>query len=299
LVELNDLFCGFAMPVTYVLYIDESGDTGLDKVKPGSPGGATEWLVLSGYLVAAEHDSKLVSWVQDVQAEIRNKRRNIHFNKLLPFKKSLICAALAKKDARCFLVMSNKRNVQGYQNKKLGEERSWLYWWLTRLLLERVTDHCERATPVKQRGIDKLRIVFSRRGGLSYDDLKSYLELLRYQSVNRLLYLTAGDLKWSMIDVKEILVLDHYQRAGLQLSDIIAGAFYESVECNRGAIEHCDPSYAKLLKPLVAGSAKGLVMNYGVKTMPNLWEMELRDEQKIIFEYFGYSPKGWRAKPLK
>jgi hypothetical protein len=63
----------------------------------------------------------------------------------------------------------------------------------------------------------------------------------------------------------------------------------------RGNIEDCDPSYAKLLKPLVAQSAKGYTLNYGIKTMPNLWEMELHDEQKVIFEYFGYSSKGWKA----
>jgi hypothetical protein len=287
------------MAVTFVAYIDESGDTGLSNVKPNSPSGATEWLILSAFLVAIQHDSKMVSWARDAQADFISKRRNLHFNKLLPFKKTLVCSSLAKKDAKCFLVMSNKPNIQNYKNKNLGEERAWLYWWLTRLLLERVTDYCERQTPVKQRGKDKLRIVFSRRGGLTYDDLRNYLDLLQYQSVNKILRLDAGDLKWSMIDTKEIEVLDHGEKAGLQLSDVIASAFYEAVERNRGEIENCDPSYAKLLKPLVPQSAGGNIISYGIKTMPNLWEMELQDEQKVIFEYFGYSPKGWKVPAKK
>jgi hypothetical protein len=42
------------MPVTFVAYIDESGDTGLDEVKkPDDPKGATEWLVLSAFLANA------------------------------------------------------------------------------------------------------------------------------------------------------------------------------------------------------------------------------------------------------
>jgi hypothetical protein len=32
----------------YVAYVDESGDPGLDTVKPIDPGGASEWLVVAG-----------------------------------------------------------------------------------------------------------------------------------------------------------------------------------------------------------------------------------------------------------
>ena len=284
------------MPITFVVYIDESGDTGLTSVKPNDPSGATEWLVLSAYLVAIQDDAKLVSRVQDVQTDFKSKRRNLHYNKLLPFKKTLVCSGLAKHGAKCFVVMSNKQNIEQYKNKNLGEEKAWLYWWLTRLLMERVTDYCERQTPKNQIGKDKLRIVFSRRGGLTYENLKEYLDLLHYQSVNKLLRLNVGDIKWSMIDTNEILVKDHAERAGLQLSDLVAGAFYEAVERNRGEIVNCDSSHAKHLMPLMAKSAKGYVLSYGIKTMPNLWEMELQDEQRAIFEYFGYSSKGWKKK---
>jgi Protein of unknown function (DUF3800) len=282
------------MPVTYVVYIDESGDTGLHNVKPNSPTGATEWLVLSAFLVKIENDSKMVSWVRDAQADFTNGRRDLHYNKLLPFKKTLVCGALAKKDARCFVALSNKPNIENYKNENLGSEKAWLYWWMTRLLLERVTEYCERHTPEKQRGINKLRIVFSRRGGLTYDDFKAYLDLLRYQSVNKLLRLNAGDIKWSMIDTKEILIRDHTERAGLQLADLIAGAFYEAVERNRGGAENCDPSYAKLLRPLMTLSGKGGIMGYSIKTMPSLWEMQLLPEQRAVFESYGYSKYGWK-----
>ena len=77
------------MPVTHVVYIDESGDTGLHNVKPNSPSGATEWLALSAFLIKIADDSKMVSWVHDIQADFTSKRRDLHYNKLLPFKKTL------------------------------------------------------------------------------------------------------------------------------------------------------------------------------------------------------------------
>src|ERR1035437_3100370 len=98
------------MPVTFVAYIDESGDTGLGTVKkPDDPRGATEWLVLSAFVVKIEHASRRVAWTQDVQVDFISKRTDLHFNELLPFKKTLVCNALAKKDAKCFVVMSNKK----------------------------------------------------------------------------------------------------------------------------------------------------------------------------------------------
>jgi hypothetical protein len=112
--------------------------------------------------------------------------------------------------------------------------------------------------------------------------------------------LSARDIKWSMIDTNEILIRDHKERAGLQVADVIAGAFYQAVERNRGEAENCDPSYARLLRPLIALSGKGKILGYGIKTMPNLWEMDLLTEQRASLEFYGYSQSGWRkvGRPL-
>jgi len=160
------------MPVTFVAYIDESGDTGLETVKkPDDPRGATEWLVLAAFVVKIEHDSKMVSWVQDVQADFTSKRDDLHFKKLLDFKKGLVCTALAKKDCKAFVVMSNKKNIEKYKNPRLDpSNKSWIYWFLARLLLEHVSEYCEEQIQVDRRDTDKLRIIFSRRGGLTYKD---------------------------------------------------------------------------------------------------------------------------------
>ena len=148
------------MTVKFVVYIDESGDTGLELVKP-NPGGATEWLVLSGLVVKIEDDSKLVPWISDLQANFTSKTPILHFNKLLSWKKSSVCAALARKPCTCFVVMSNKQNIEKYKNPKLDDDnKAWIYWWLSRLLLERVTQYCESQVPKDRIKQDKLRIVF-------------------------------------------------------------------------------------------------------------------------------------------
>ena len=215
-------------PVRFVAYIDESGDTGLQKVRPKSATGASEWLVLCCLLVRVEHDAALPQWVREIKGKFKNDQRpDLHFSDLLSVKKEIACTALAEKPCRLFVVMSNKQNIEGYRNRNLDDgNKAWIYWFLTRLLLERVTDFCDRWSPQEERGNATLRIIFSRRGGLRYIDFENYLRKLQRQSRAGMLILGAGDLRWSLIDYEEIRVLNHGERAGLQLADIGAGAFF-------------------------------------------------------------------------
>ena len=87
------------------------------------------------------------------------------------------------------------------------------------------------------------------------------------------------DLSWSVIDFDEIFVLDHKARAGLQLADMIAGAFFQAVERNRPA--DCEPEYAKLLKPRMALDRRGKVLGFGMKPMPHPHEMGLARKRRL------------------
>jgi Protein of unknown function (DUF3800) len=283
------------MTVTFVAYIDESGDTGIQTVRPIDTVGATEWLILSCFPVRAVNDAKAVTWIKDIQSKFKNvQSQHLHFADLLPFKKLIACKALATNPCRIFVVMSNKKNIRQYRNPNLDHRnKAWIYWWLARLLLERVTSFCERLVPIDDRGKQKLRIIFSRRGDLKYDDFRDYLRKLAAQSRYGELMLDSGDIKWSLIDFDEIFALDHASRAGLQLADIGAGAFFQAVERNRPMPVDCDPSYATALTPIAARDQYGRMLGFGIKTMPDLLSMTLTDDQKKVFEAFGQ--KNWQA----
>ena len=106
-----------------------------------------------------------------------------------------------------------------------------------------------------------------------------------------MLFIDQGDIEWSVIDLEEIFVLDHKDRAGLQLADIGASAFYQAVNQDRPG--DCDPQFAKLLSGIMAEKKAGHVLNYGIKTMPDLHKMGLKPKQREIFEFYGYSKEGW------
>jgi hypothetical protein len=283
------------LPIRFVAYIDESGDTGLENVKTiGSPSGATEWLVLSCFLVTMENDHKCLGWLREIKAKFKNVNSEfLHFKDLIPAKKKIACETINTKACRYFIVASNKRNIEGHRNDAAelvsGKGSAWLYWWLTRLLLERVTSFCEDRVSPGDRGLAKIQFVFSRRGGLRYIDFRNYLKRLHKQSILGRLHIGAGDLSWSVVDEDEILVLDSKQRAGLQLSDLCAGAFFQALELK----SNFDPQYAKLFRPRMAFDKHRNVIEFGVKTMPDLRRMSLASEQREIFEFYGFDPNRW------
>jgi hypothetical protein len=64
---------------------------------------------------------------------------------------------------------------------------------------------------------------------------------------------------------------------------------------NRGAETECNPSCAKLLKPLIAARSTGWTIGYGLKTMPIPSAMNLVESQKALFEYYGFPKTGWNS----
>ncbi|SFI95439.1 DUF3800 domain-containing protein [Methylobacterium brachiatum] len=285
-----------AFPYEYVAYIDEAGDPGLSRVKPNFTNGASEWLIVSAVVVARPRENEVGDWVRSMIGRLKNhQRKSIHFADLNAAKRSFVCADLANRPVRCFVVASNKKNMQGYKNpfaEKISMDVNWFYCWLTRLLLERVTYWVEKQSISKFGEPRKIRLEYSARGGLSYSQLSAYFELLRVKSGD--LKLPLGNLHWSSIDRDQVFIYPHEQRAGLQLADIVASAFFKACDVyDTGA---CDPQFAKLLSPRMArdpDKMSGRVCGFGVKLMPKWNLAKLLPEQQVIFNEYGYPGSQW------
>ncbi|MEI9994471.1 MAG: hypothetical protein WDM91_07750 [Rhizomicrobium sp.] len=107
------------MAIRFVAYIDESGDTGLENVKPSnSAAGATEWLILSCFVVKIENDHKCLGWVREIKSKFTNVNSEfLHYKDLIPAKKKIACETINEKACRFFVVVSNKKNIEGWKNQ--------------------------------------------------------------------------------------------------------------------------------------------------------------------------------------
>ncbi len=282
----------------YIAYIDESGDDGLRRVKPLDRNGASEWLVLSAVVIAATREKETVTWVKGIISQMRHhQRKGLHFKHLNAAKKRKVCTELAGLPVRCFVVASNKKNMRGYRNPfaEIIPSQNWFYCWLTRLLLERVTHFVEQRSNKDFGLVRKLKVEYSNRGGLSYAQMSAYYDWLRMKSSGKNLYLPLGDLSWSVMHRDLLEVHNHQDRAGLQLADIVAGAFFKA--CDVFDTGNCDPVFAKLLEPKMArypDTSDGQISGYGVKLMPNWRKAQLRNDQQEVFRFYGY-PRQWWA----
>lgn len=278
----------------YVAYIDESGDDGLRAVKPLSARGSSEWLVLSAVVIRAENQAKVPEWADSILSKFRYRQTSqIHFTDLNDAKKAAACLAVSKLDVRCFIVASNKKNMQGYSNPFAGKipSSNWFYCWLTRVLLERVTHFVAEKAAMEPSKPKHLRLEYSARGGLRYSQMNAYYEWMRLKKHNP--YLPWGKIRWEVMHPGLMHVYQHYEREGLQLADIVASAFFKA--CDKHDTGGCNPTFAKFLRPRMGRApdrSDGQISGYGVKLLPNMKTAQLDSDQAAIFKSFGY-PKQW------
>lgn len=278
----------------YVAYIDESGDPGLKRVKPLDRPGSSEWLIVSAVVMAAHREADVTPWAKELMVQMdSHQMRDIHFQKLTPARKLIACQSVASRPVRCFVVCSNKQNMKGWKNpfaEKIPSD-NWFYCWMTRLLLERVT-HWVRRRSVREYGsAQRVKLVFSERGGLSYTQLNAYYQWLRYKGDNQKLRL--GNIEYDTIHMNLMEVHNHTGHDGLKLPDIVASAFFKGADIHDTG--NCDPQFADALRPRMARS-RGLISGYGVKLMPGLGPLsgKVEPQQLEIFKRYGYPEQWWQ-----
>jgi len=285
----------------YVAYIDEAGEDGLRTVRPIDPNGSSEWLTLGAILIDASRETELQAWHHQTLKLLRSRQmRDIHFRKLNADRKAKVCNFMAGLPMRAFALASNKKNMRGYKNP-LPEQipsKNWFYCWLTRLLLERVTHYVAQHSQQKHGAVKRVKLVYSNRGGLSYEQMNAYYDWLRYKAEAGRQFLPFGDLEYDTIHRDLLEVYAHNEKPGLQFADAVASAFYKA--CDVYHTGGCDPTFAKQLMPRMArdpDTPQGQIAGYGVKLMPSFRWAKLRTDQAEIFRFYGYPQQWWAPAP--
>jgi hypothetical protein len=175
----------------------------------------------------------------------------------------------------------------GYRN--LHAERAkvnrtaWFYCWMTKLLLERVTAYCGSRTHKDYGDARSIRIELSERGGVKIGDVRAYYRYIGDQSRMGLLFNDRFDLDWSVVDVNESYIYPNKMRAGLQLADTVASAFFAGLE--RAPDGTTNPEPAKLLLPRICADRANRKYGFGVKMMP-VWVPDLPPEQAALRDFY-------------
>jgi hypothetical protein len=289
-----------APSVGYIAYIDESGDDGIKRVRPIDPGGASEWFVLSAFVIESRDEGKIPQWHKDI-VKFSSQIRDIHFNKMTDAHRLHACNYLITTKSRIFTAISWKPTMRGYRNSNAEKAggRNIFYNYMTRVLLEKVSNYCYRHSMARHKKPTTVRVEFSRRGGMSYRHTLDYLTKIYFQSKNGTLFLSQHDLAWDVIDLKEIYHFDHLNRQGVQIADIPAAAFFQALGETGG--KPPDLRFTDVLRPMVAKGQDGIQFGTGVKLMYDVKRfhyltLPLSAIQRAVFETYG-APEARRQAP--
>lgn len=264
------------MAHSFIAYIDECGDDGLGNYRvPGKSGGASRWLTLSATVCRMSRDREVISWRDGIRTKLDPKSlaKPLHFVGLRHEQRVMALQALRNKPLRSICVVANKPVIP----PGIYTDKNQLYCYLCRYLIERVSWLCKEMRPQVPEGDGRVKIVFSRRGGMSYPDFQDYLSKLQAKDD------PAIQIKWSVIDIPGVEAHDHSRVAGLQIADIIASGITAGVEPNNYG--NCELRYADIIKPNIY-ARRGNYLSYGMKFYPWADKIELTDEQAAMVALF-------------
>lgn len=286
------------MEYHYTLFIDEAGDDKVERLKPECAEGYSEWLCLCGYLVRRELETDLERRRDEILLAINGQPGGVlHYRNLKKWNRPKAAMKLASRTfaARGFVVCSCKKTMLNYHNERAAaasdNQRDWLYNFVTRLLLERVTRYVVSGAP--RHGIENpvLRIVMASRKGHHFGQFKAYVLKLIYQATGGTTYLDTREIDASVLRYNLIDRAPASQISGLRLADTLVSAFFQSIE---QASPHYADKVALHLWPLMAErkaqhSRRVNKSNEGVTFYPAIRAVHLlTQEQATFFEHFGY-----------
>lgn len=246
------------MSHSFVAFIDESGDDGLGNLKvPGAHGGQSHFLVISATVFRATNSVSAVRWRDEILAKMpEKKKRQLHFQDMSHAQRLMAAQTLAGLPLRVTSVLAAKSPIP----PSMYTGKNQLYFYMTRYLLERLSWLCRDFRKLVPEGDGRVKITFSRRGGMSYEAFRDYLRHLQQ--------MMDGDVRihWPVIDIEAVDARDHSTSAKLQLADIVASSVACAFEPDRYG--NCEPRYAEALLP-VTFCRKGNRLSYGLKIVPN------------------------------
>lgn len=264
------------MTHSFIVYIDESGDDGLMNFRVPRKGGASHWLALGAVVWRASRDLEAVQWAKGIQSQLPQQRKSkaLHFSELTHSQRIMAVNELHNKPFKLTCVIANKPIIPS----GTYDQKNQLYHYMCRYLLERISWLCRDLRPQVPEGDGKAKIIFSRRGGMSYENFRGYIELLKSRADSDI------RIHWPVIDIHGIEALDHGSRMGLQLADIAVASIACGLEPD--FYGNFEPRFAKQLKPRIY-KRKNNYLSYGIKLVPSTDKLPaLQPGQQEFFDLF-------------
>lgn len=260
------------MTHSYIAYIDESGDDGLvgHFRQSGAQGGPSHWLAIGAAVWRASRDLDMVACAKEILAGLPEpkRRKPLHFAQLDHAQRVMATKALSSRPIRTMGIFAYKPVIPD----GIYTDKNQLYHYMTRYLIERLSWFCRDFRRYVREGDGRVKIVFSRRGGMSYPDFQDYLRVLKATFDNTV------RIHWPVIDIDGVEAVDHGQRFGLQLADIAVSGLRAALEYD--PYGNLEPRFAEILKERIYCRGANF-LSYGAKLVPSAEQIAACERQGV------------------
>jgi hypothetical protein len=262
------------MTHSFIAYIDEAGDDGLTGKwrTAGKGGGSSHWLTLGAVVWRYSRDLDAVQWAKKIIEQLPEQKRSkpLHWKDFDHPQRIMAIRGLCGKPFRLTTVIANKPIIP----EGTYTDKHQLYHYMCRYLIERISWLCRDFRPLVPEGDGRVKLVFSRRRAMNYQDFQNYMQILQNADT---------EIHWPVIDIPGIEAHDHGNRYGLQIADVATSGLMAALEPDYyGNVE---ARFARSLKPRVY-SRNGNYMSYGTKMFPPADQLQLTDEQKEFAQIY-------------
>jgi len=220
-------------------------------------------------------DLDAVRWAQEISGQLSQQRSRgpLHFTDFDHGQRVMAINTLAGKPFRLVCVIANKPIIPA----GTYTEKNQLYHYMCRYLIERISWLCRDNRRHVPEGDGRVKIIFARRGGMSYPDFRAYMQRLRDSDDPDI------QIHWPVIDIDGIEAHDQSAKYGLQLADLAVSGLTWGLE--RDYYGNCESRYARVLKPHVYNRG-GNYFSYGAKIVPARERLTFTDQQQEFVRLF-------------
>jgi len=263
------------MPFT--VFIDESGDSGIAKVRDQNSGGSSPYFVL-GAVVAQRASEISAARKLDVFRETITKTKWKHATDLDHSAKVLFARQLSEIHVRYFALISNKATL-GIYKEQIASDPQKFYNKCLCYLLEKVCAYLSKFGAHE----DDVKVVLEERNH-DYDAMLRYLLKVRDNPIY------PESLSLRLLNPFGISRRRKGEVAGLEIADFVAHAVYQCA--NKTASNYGIPEvrYFSELSKRFACNESGLILDTGLKCIHDLKSLELDEDVEALFRAIRAQP---------
>ncbi len=256
----------------FSVYIDESGDAGIRRVRAESQPGASPYFVLGASVFQAESEilakEKLAKFRDDI-----GKRSWQHATDLGHYEKVYFARCLKNLPVRFFSVISNKATLGDYKST-INSDSQKFYNKCAVYLLERICDYLGRQGVSE----DEIKVIFEERNH-DYDRMIRYVAKVR----ERPIYSQSKSL--SILNPSFITTRRKEEVDLLDIADFVSHAVYQCSNKSKSNYGIPEPRYFTEIVSRFASDARGNVLGVGLKCIHSLEQLELDSDIQALFAH--------------